>query len=219
MMLGKFKFMYIAKVSPFLGPFIFFIFSLSTSLVLINILLTIVICTFFEVKERILKQPNEFEIMEYINRRICSTLGINRRRKVSPDGKVGSEKTQSKDEIQQFSHKVNLFLNHVNKVYLNDSVKLKGNKKRLIKPDMMKEETKFEKNHTRWIAEEVSHTSNLKYWWCNDIRKFSRQFHSNSSTFQGKKVNLEHTICLQRQTASQARITSLDSNDFLKWLG
>lgn len=138
MMLGKFKFKDIVMVSPIMGPLVFFIFALSTTLILLNILLTIVIKSFFDVKEELMKRPNEFEMMEFIKKRILATLGLERRHKIEPVDEVKNEKPSPK--VDQFIRCADRMIEHINGVYLNEPRQHKGNvtKRKLLKPAMLK---------------------------------------------------------------------------------
>lgn len=85
MMLGKFRYSEIQMTSPLLGPVIFIIFGLATSLILINILLTIVISTFNEVKNDMSKMPNDYEMVEFIVNRVRMLMGMRKKQaKVAP---------------------------------------------------------------------------------------------------------------------------------------
>ncbi|KAG1655570.1 Polycystin-2 [Nymphon striatum] len=179
MMLGKFKFRQIAKVSPFFGPLVFFIFSLSTTLVLINLLLTIVIRTFFEVKERVMKQPNDFDIMEFIKKRLMITFGITRKHKITPNAPKEDPKRKAINDISKFSEKVNSLLHYVNNTYLGHSVELNGNfRKRMCMqlsgricrlPSQGHPESL--KGYVFLLREEQSEESTMKLWVTKNSKK------------------------------------------------
>lgn len=134
MMLGKFKFHDIMLVSPFMGPTVFFIFGLATSLVLINILLTIVIQTFEEVKRDFKKLPNDYEMVEFILNRVRSVMGMQRKHKVAP---AKAEKKPKATGIEDLPKKVDKLISYINTAYLNNR---NGDSKGLLKKGRNKPE-------------------------------------------------------------------------------
>ncbi|XP_076050283.1 polycystin-1-like protein 2 [Oratosquilla oratoria] len=65
MMLGKFNFDAMAEANAW-SPIIFFVFSVSISMILINIMLTIIIMAFTLVKEDLAKRANKYEILDFV---------------------------------------------------------------------------------------------------------------------------------------------------------
>ena len=62
--------------SPLLGPLVFFIFVLCTSIILVNIFLTLIISAFETVKRDVMKQDNEYEIIDFMMKKFKSMLGL-----------------------------------------------------------------------------------------------------------------------------------------------
>ncbi|KAG1655025.1 Polycystic kidney disease protein 1-like 2 [Nymphon striatum] len=141
MMLGKFKFHSIMMVSPYLGPLVFFIFGLATSLVLINILLTIVIQTFEEVKRDFTKLPNDYEMVEFIFNRIRSVMGMQLKRKVAP---VAATEKKPTNRIEDLPKKVDKLISYINTMYLK---KGDGYSKGLLKKKRNKKPEILESNY------------------------------------------------------------------------
>lgn len=65
MMLKKFNYEEMYKAQPVFTPIAFFTFSLATAVVLINILLSIIIRSFEDVKRDVGMQGNEYEILDF----------------------------------------------------------------------------------------------------------------------------------------------------------
>ncbi|KAG1698577.1 Polycystic kidney disease protein 1-like 2 [Nymphon striatum] len=112
----------------------------------------LVIRTFFEVKERVMKQPNDFDIMEFIKKRLLLVLGITRKHKITPNEPKEDPKRKEINDVTKFSEKVNTLLHYVNKTYLDHSVELNGS--------LRKRECKPEIEHRKKISRNIS---SLKY--------------------------------------------------------
>lgn len=76
MVTGKFNFESMVIASPLLGPLVFFIFVLCTSIILVNIFLTLIISAFETVKRDVMKQDNEYEIIDFMMKKFKSMLGL-----------------------------------------------------------------------------------------------------------------------------------------------
>jgi hypothetical protein len=77
MMTGKFDFDSMVRASPFLGPVAFFVFVLIASIVLLNIFLTLIISAFETVKHDVMKQSNEYEIVDFMMKKMKELMGID----------------------------------------------------------------------------------------------------------------------------------------------
>ena len=77
MMTGKFDFDSMVRASPFLGPVAFFVFVLIASMVLINIFLTLIISAFETVKHDVMKQSNEYEIVDFMMKKVKELMGFD----------------------------------------------------------------------------------------------------------------------------------------------
>lgn len=76
MVTGKFNFESMLIAAPLLGPIVFFIFVLCTSIILVNIFLTLIISAFETVKRDVMKQNNEYEIIDFMMKKFKSMLGL-----------------------------------------------------------------------------------------------------------------------------------------------
>ncbi|XP_071550461.1 LOW QUALITY PROTEIN: polycystin-1-like protein 2 [Panulirus ornatus] len=132
MMLGKFNFEKMREVS-LVVPVMFFIFVLFNSWVIINLLLTIIIRTFMEVRHSARNQPNEYEMVRFVWGRFKSVLVSSGRSSNvplsanTPASTVCSntrdvEHSESDVQIQEFPRKVDKFLEHINSVYFKGSL-------------------------------------------------------------------------------------------------
>ncbi|KAG1652539.1 Polycystic kidney disease protein 1-like 2 [Nymphon striatum] len=119
MMLGKFKFIEISMAAPIIGPLVFFIFGLATSLILINILLTIVIRTFEEVKHDMNKIPNDYEMVDFIVNKVRTVIGLGKKAKVHPEVDSTKDSDENKD-VRNFPQKVDKLLGYINNVYFGE---------------------------------------------------------------------------------------------------
>ncbi|XP_071550540.1 polycystin-1-like [Panulirus ornatus] len=141
MMLGKFQFEEMKQVS-LMVPFMFFIFVLCNSWVLINLLLTLIIKSFTQVKHDIMKQPNEYEMVAFVWGRFQAFLGMRGPTHVSPIINTTSEMT-SKDSqdncVEDFPDKVDKFLDYVNAAYFSGSLDV--NSKDALKSSMYQKST------------------------------------------------------------------------------
>ncbi|KAK7015102.1 hypothetical protein SK128_013346, partial [Halocaridina rubra] len=75
-MLGKFDFSELVTNAPLMAPMAFFIFVFFTSIVMVNLLLTIILTSFMEVKNDLLKQSNEYEILDFLVYTVKKTVGL-----------------------------------------------------------------------------------------------------------------------------------------------
>ncbi|KAG1652740.1 Polycystic kidney disease protein 1-like 2 [Nymphon striatum] len=145
MMLGRFKFNQIKLASPFLGPLVFFIFSLTATLVMVNLLLTILMQTFEEVKHNVNKTPNDYEIVEFVVNRVRMAMGLEKKyRAVEPDVQI--DKDQMNDnKIKSFPRKVDKFVGYINKIYFPNTIN--GEQAKAVRP-MKEEPSELEVNHS-----------------------------------------------------------------------
>ncbi|KAG1657693.1 Polycystic kidney disease protein 1-like 2 [Nymphon striatum] len=145
MMLGRFKFNQIKLASPFLGPLVFFIFSLTATLVMVNLLLTILMQTFEEVKHNVNKTPNDYEIVEFVVNRVRMAMGLGKKyRAVEPDVQI--DKDQMNDnKIKSFPRKVDKFVGYINKIYFPNTIN--GEQAKAVRP-MKEEPSELEVNHS-----------------------------------------------------------------------
>ena len=75
MMLGKFEFNAMKEANQ-LSPLLFFVFSVSNSMVLINIMMSIILGAFNVVQGDMLKQENKYDVMNYLWRWVKKTATL-----------------------------------------------------------------------------------------------------------------------------------------------
>ncbi|CAG0894156.1 unnamed protein product [Cyprideis torosa] len=119
-MLGKFDFENLRK-THILASAIFFFFSIAMSFIMINILLTIVIKSFEQVKKDLLKQSNDYEIMDFLLMRFKMFIGKNQQprrfREIVPDtSKTSAADIATHKDLQK---KVDEMLDYINNVYFD----------------------------------------------------------------------------------------------------
>ncbi|XP_064478806.1 uncharacterized protein LOC135392080 [Ornithodoros turicata] len=123
MMRGQFKFEDIAMASPYIGPFVFFVFALVTSVILLNLFVTLIISSFQSVKEDIEKQCNDFEIVQFMGKKIKGFLGMGSAN-LDPEAQAPTLDQQ----ITNFPEKVDRLLYYINDVYFGGTLNLDGKK-------------------------------------------------------------------------------------------
>ncbi|XP_023236367.1 uncharacterized protein LOC111635594 [Centruroides sculpturatus] len=139
MLLKKFKYPEMAAASPFFVPIVFFIFSISAAMVLINILLTIIIQSFEDVKQDIAKENKDSELLRFAIERVKMMVGVGRSKVQPLPPIVPTKKTVStQDTLKAFPSKVDQLLQFVNNVYFDSEIdfnskdllrKMKGNQR------------------------------------------------------------------------------------------
>ncbi|CAG0900605.1 unnamed protein product [Darwinula stevensoni] len=123
MMLGKFKFESMKEDNTMASIF-FFLFAIAQSIIMINILLTIIIRSFEVVKNDIAKQPNEYEMLEFIWSRLRICVGISpygRGNKVAHEVQK-EQKEEEFPEVKKFEEKMEAMFYHLNQVYFDGSL-------------------------------------------------------------------------------------------------
>ncbi|XP_064105654.1 uncharacterized protein LOC135215142 [Macrobrachium nipponense] len=127
MMLGKFSFDEMKEASSVV-PIMFFVFVLCNSWVLINLLLTLIIRSFQQVKHDIMKQPNEYEMVAFIWGRFRTFLGyqtlMQQQQQTGPLTTIEKAKTDGgdADKVNELPNKVDKFLDYMNQVYFSGSL-------------------------------------------------------------------------------------------------
>ncbi|XP_042863296.1 polycystic kidney disease protein 1-like 2 [Penaeus japonicus] len=129
MMLGKFNFEAMVQANQ-ASPIMFFVFSLSTSMILINLMLTIIIRSFTEVKNELRNVKNKYDILEFISYKITTTLGLREvetlQHKAKPDITEAEQQTATSSVSDEFPSKVNSLLSYINDLYFNGQLDLKN---------------------------------------------------------------------------------------------
>ena len=139
--LGKFHFQEIVEADRLLGPIFFFFFMGTITFLLINMFLTIIIESFQIVKHDVEKQSNDYEMVEFMMRRLKAMIGVQQAAAtLNPkEHEEQAKKNTMKDEMDVFTDKVDQLLNHIAKVYFHqenfdDIIKTNGQGKPPAKP-------------------------------------------------------------------------------------
>ncbi|XP_069998872.1 polycystin-1-like protein 2 [Penaeus vannamei] len=130
MMLGKFNFEAMAQANQ-ASPVMFFVFSLSTSMILINLMLTIIIKSFTEVKNELKNVKNKYDILDFISYKIMTTLGLQEREfllhTAEPDITEASQQSETTASVSdEFPSKVDSLLCYINDLYFDGQLDLKN---------------------------------------------------------------------------------------------
>lgn len=144
------------RAAPLLGPVVFFIFVLITSIVLVNIFLTLIISAFETVKHDVMKQDNEYEIVEFMTKKVKSLFGLydfNNEIKEVVDEK--EKKLRLLEEtITYLPDKIDHMFRFVDKVYykgqLDADNKLSGRNKQKTQPKQFNSNNGRANNVTRF---------------------------------------------------------------------
>ncbi|GIY29651.1 polycystic kidney disease protein 1-like 2 [Caerostris darwini] len=140
---GGFDFDAICLASPLLGPLSFFVFCLITTIVLLNIFVTLILSSFQDVKEDIGKQANDYEIVDFMWKKLKGFFFIFDDDKPKNDDDFDNDVkpifklSSNDDKIQDFPEKVDRLLNHINSFYFDGQLDLNSKKalKSLYKKD------------------------------------------------------------------------------------
>ncbi|KAF0296702.1 Polycystic kidney disease protein 1-like 2 [Amphibalanus amphitrite] len=145
MMLNKFDFESM-RAASLLAVVLFLMFAITMSIFFVNVLLTIIIRAFQQVKDDVLKQPNDFEILEFVQMRMFRFIGLGQHR-VQPlreHVKQFQEEQQRKDkqqkQIDQLPSKMDQFLSQVNDMYFDGQLDL--NNKEFLKKTLASKKNK-----------------------------------------------------------------------------
>lgn len=132
MVTGKFDFDSMVMAAPLLGPIVFFVFVLVTTIVLVNIFLTLIISAFETVKHDVMKQDNEYEIVDFMKKKVKSMLGLYQF--TNETDQVVDEKERElkliEEQIAILPAKIDHMLHFVNKMHYKGQLNLKSDHKR-----------------------------------------------------------------------------------------
>ncbi|XP_022236079.1 polycystic kidney disease protein 1-like 2 [Limulus polyphemus] len=123
MMRGKFDFESMYLTAPVVGPLIFFFFAFITSIILLNIFITLIISSFQSVKDDIDKQSNDFEIISFMKNKFKSMFGADGSEQ---NDQIDQPVPQSRDQIDRFPEKVDRLLYYINDMYFEGTLDLKN---------------------------------------------------------------------------------------------
>lgn len=124
MMLGKFDFEAMTAANN-LSPVMFFVFSLSTTMILINLMLTIIIRTFTKIKNDLKNKPNKYDILDYITNKTMLLLNFRTEKplqRVSQPVINTDSQTLEPTASTEFPEKVDTLLAYINEMYFNGQV-------------------------------------------------------------------------------------------------
>lgn len=121
MMLKKFNYEDMYAAQPVFTPIAFFTFSLATAVVLINILLSIIIRSFEDVKHDESLQGNEYEILDFFINRMKLLMGCGSA-KVRPLPSMYRDKKKPKDTVSSFPDKVDKLVDFINDFYFENQM-------------------------------------------------------------------------------------------------
>ncbi|XP_064112518.1 uncharacterized protein LOC135219572 isoform X1 [Macrobrachium nipponense] len=128
MMLGKFDFQEMNQANP-ISPILFFVFSVMNSMILINIMLTIILRAFNEVKVELAKKQNKYDIIDFV----CSVVRRKMKLEPVPDNSVKPSLEMKKDKsgkgsldenTEQLPDKVSQLMTYISDMYFNGKVNL-----------------------------------------------------------------------------------------------
>ncbi|KAF8772030.1 Polycystic kidney disease protein 1-like 2 [Argiope bruennichi] len=122
MLLKKFNYYDMEQASSIIGPLAFFTFALTASVVLINILLTIIIQAFEEVKHDIQFQNSDYELMDFIMRRLRLFFGRTKDHTRIVPITFAATANKKTDVMDSFNGKVDRLLDFINSVYLDEQI-------------------------------------------------------------------------------------------------
>ncbi|OQR78168.1 polycystic kidney disease protein 1 2-like [Tropilaelaps mercedesae] len=121
---GQFKFDEISMASPVIGPLVFFVFAFITSVILLNLFVTLIISSFQSVKADIEKQCNDYEIINFMGRKVKGFFGMAR-----GDGKITTHPVTVESQVHSLPEKVDRLLGFINEVYLDGEIVLDNKNK------------------------------------------------------------------------------------------
>lgn len=116
MMTGKFDFDSMVRASPIIGPLAFFVFVLIASIVLLNIFLTLIISAFETVKHDVMKQNNEYEVVDFMMKKVKEMIGIDTS-SATPELKEELKQAKFDDSLTSLLGKFDSFLDFINQYY------------------------------------------------------------------------------------------------------
>ncbi|CAG2119886.1 unnamed protein product, partial [Medioppia subpectinata] len=129
MVTGKFDFDAICRASPLLGPLAFFMFVFVAAIVLINIFLTLIISAFETVKHDVMKQNNDYEIMDFMAKKVKGMFGLAN---ASADPTAGDGTEDSINSIEEqltlFPEKIDRLLHYINDMYFDGKLDVNNSK-------------------------------------------------------------------------------------------
>ena len=137
MMLGRFDFYEMQQASQWLGPIFFLTYVVAVAYILINMFLSIINESFASVRDDLTKQSNDYEMVDFIVRRLKTLTGVGKVQMVpqsdtDPDGttievlggerdRYGALMNPDQKQITDFPSKIDRLVAYVSKVYALDT--------------------------------------------------------------------------------------------------
>ncbi|GFY37072.1 polycystin-2 [Trichonephila inaurata madagascariensis] len=149
MMLKKFNYYDMELASPIIAPLAFFTFALTASVILVNILLTIIIQSFEHVKHDVQYQGNDYELIDFIMRRLRLFFGRSKDQSRIVPITFAPIVTKNNDVMDSFNGKVDRLLDFINSVYLDEQVDMELLNKARSQLPMQKTNAEMEKKKSR----------------------------------------------------------------------
>ncbi|GFU55993.1 polycystin-2 [Trichonephila clavipes] len=149
MMLKKFNYYDMEQASPIIAPLAFFTFALTASVILVNILLTIIIQSFEHVKHDVQYQSNDYELFDFIMRRLRLFFGRTKDQSRIVPITFAPIVTKNNDVMDSFNGKVDRLLDFINSVYLDEQVDMEFLNKARSQLPMQKTNAEMEKKKSR----------------------------------------------------------------------
>ncbi|XP_069168437.1 polycystin-2-like [Procambarus clarkii] len=153
-LLGKFDFSQMTQASPMV-PILFFVFVMFITFVLMNLLITVIMQAFTEVKEDLHNQPRDHEIVDYVWESFKTFLrrgdSSDRAPRLISTTTVNIDlNTHDSVTVQEFPDKINKFLDYVNATYFEGGLDVTS--KDAFKSSMYKSYAPRQGSGTRGIS-------------------------------------------------------------------
>jgi hypothetical protein len=143
-----------SMAAPILGPIAFFVFVLIAAIVLLNIFLTLIISAFETVKHDVLKQNNEYEIMDFMIRKMKSMFGLGNMN--DPNGQTLDREdgiNSIEEQLIVFPEKIDRLLHYINDMYFEGKLDV-NNKSAIKKMGLMHNRARVTPTQTSNISSE-----------------------------------------------------------------
>ncbi|KAF2354580.1 PKD/REJ-like domain [Trinorchestia longiramus] len=127
MMLGKFEFEQMKQANA-LSPLLFFVFSVINSMILVNIMLSIILKAFNEVKIDLEKKENPYDVLDYTRSRFRKMLVLQPEHinQVRVDLRMKNKKEAADDKKNDLPDKVDQLLQYMNTMYFDGKLDMKN---------------------------------------------------------------------------------------------
>ncbi|XP_076032915.1 polycystin-1-like [Oratosquilla oratoria] len=123
MMLGKFDFQRMNRANP-LSPILFFVFSVTNSMILINIMLTIILKAFNDVKEELAKKDNKYDVLDFIWYSSRQILRVDPKQLNGVDPNELQKSSKNSTNSEELPDKVSQLMSYIGQMYFDGKVDL-----------------------------------------------------------------------------------------------